>query len=280
MEYFGAPKLIERREHMVTNVVRCRQCGFIYTNPKIVSFSGNETNYYDNPEEYFSSIIDDPFRIFDETLNLIEKITEHAGKLLDVGAGKGEFLAAAKMRGWEVFGVEPSRNFVNYAKEKYGIDIKNSFLKESDFPELFFDAVTLNMTLEHVDNPHNLLRIINKILKKTGILYIEVPNMDSGLLKIINLYYRIKGKCWSASLSPLHPPYHCYGYQKMSLIKLCSLNGFKIKKIAIWGIGLRGFRFRDTDTRFRQHIINLLARIMGWLKQGDILIAFAVKDIR
>ena len=280
LEYLNAPPLVKNQEHMVTNVVKCRQCGFIYTNPRIISLSESEVDYYNDPEKYLSSVSDDPSRIFDKTLNLIEKFTKHTGKLLDVGAAKGEFLAAAKKRGWEVSGVEPSGNFVKYAKEKYGINIKNSFLEEANFPENSFDVVTLNMMLEHAENPHNLLQIINKILKKTGLLYIEVPNMNSGLLKLINLYYRFKGKYWSAFLSPLHPPYHCYGYQKSSLINLCSLNGFKIKKIIIQGIGLRGFRLGGRTSKLKQRTISILARLMSWLKQGDILVVFAVKHTK
>lgn len=279
-EYQGAQALINNREHIVTNVVKCRQCGFIYTNPRIALPSESGLNFYNDSSEYLSSVSHDPLRLFDRTLDLIEKFTTHTGRLLDIGAGKGEFLAAAKKRGWEVFGIEPSQNFVKYAKDKYGIDIQWSCPEEANLSESFFDVVTLNMVLEHVENPHNLFMIVNKILKEDGLLYIEVPNMNSGLLKIINLCYRFKGKDWSPFLSPLHPPYHCYGYQKSSLSQLCSLNNFRVKKFFIQGIGLRGFRFRDSDNKFKQYILSLLAGVMSWLKQGDILIAFALKTLK
>jgi len=280
LEYWGAPALADNREHIVTNVVKCRQCGFVYTNPRIALSLERGYDFYNDSEEYLSSVSHDPLRIFDKTLDLIERFTKHKGRLLDIGAGKGEFLAAAKKRGWEAFGIEPSQKFVKYAKEKYGIAIQQSYPEEAVFSENFFDVVTLSMVLEHVEDPHKLLMIISKILKENGLLYIEVPNMNSGLLKIINLYYRLKGKGWSPFLSPLHPPYHCYGYQKSSLIKLCGLNNFRVKKFFVKGIGLRGFRFCGTDNKLKQGIICLLARAMSWLKQGDILIALASKDTK
>lgn len=275
LEYMGMPKLSTDQEHMVTSVVKCGRCGFIYTNPKIVLPSEKNLGFYNEPEEYLSSIGQGPLKLFKNTLNLIEKFTKHKGKLLDIGSGKGEFLAVAKIHGWEAFGVEPSKDFVRYANEKYGLDVQNCNLEGANFPESFFDVVTLNMVLEHIENPHALLSAIYKILNKDGLLYIEVPNMNSGLLKLVNLYYRFKEKDWSPLLSPLHPPYHCYGYGKSSLRLLCQLNKFKVKRTFIFGIGLRGFRRFRSGNRLKELVRNLVAKIFGWMKQGDILVALA-----
>lgn len=277
LEYMGAPKLKPEQERMSTAVVKCRNCGFIYTNYKIMLPLNESLSFYNEPKDYLSSVCQDPLELFNNTLNLIERFVRHRGKLLDVGSGKGEFLAAARKRGWEVFGVEPSGNFVRYAKEKYGLDIQNSNLDEASFPEKFFDAVTLNMVLEHIENPHALLSVIHKILKKGGLLYIEVPNMDSMLLKLIKIYYRLTKRDWSPHLSPLHYPYHCYGYNRSSLKLLCEKNRFMIKKFFIFGIGLRGFRSYSGINKFQAGMRGLLAKFLGWVRQGDILLALAVK---
>lgn len=276
LEYMQAPALKAGEEHMVTNVVRCRKCGFIYTNPKIV-LPPEKANFYNDPREYFSSISLDPLKIFRNTLNLMEKFSKQKGRLLDVGAGKGEFLAAAKRRGWEVFGIEPSYRFVQYAKEKYDLDIRQVSLEEADFPEDFFDVVTLNMVLEHVDEPHSLLSSIHRILKNDGLFYIEVPNIESALLKMITIYYRFRRKEWSPHLSALHRPYHCYGYGRSCLKLICAMNKFTIKKFFVFGIGLRGFRPYYGSNKLRQYLRDALARIAGWIKQGDILVALAIK---
>lgn len=277
LEYFGAPKLTDNQKHETADIFRCSRCGFIYAN-HVVSHSGREEDYYSSAEGYVSSIAENPLGIFYKTLDLIEKFTSHTGKLLDIGSGKGEFLAAARERGWEVSGVEPSANFAIYSKEKFGIDVINSSLRDKIFPDNFFDVVTLNMVLEHIDDPKGLFLIIKKVLKEGGLLYIEVPNMDSGLLKMISLYYRLNAKNWSPFLSPYHPPYHCYGYQKTSLDYLCGISGFEIKKMFIREIGLRGFRFKERADKLSKYAVMLLARLMGWIGQGDILIALAVKN--
>jgi SAM-dependent methyltransferase len=276
LEYMDAPELTVSQEHIVTSVVKCRKCGFIYANPMVMLPQELRSSFYDKPEEYHSSICRDELRVFNRSLNLIEKFADGRGKLLDVGSGKGEFLAAAKMRGWEVFGVEPALGFVRCARQKFGLDIQNSTLEEASFPENYFDAVTLNMTLEHIDNPHSLLSAIYRVLKKGGILYIEVPNMDSMLLKLIKLYFRLTERDWSPHISPLHYPYHCCGYTRFSVKLLCEMNKFVIRKFFIFGIGLRGFR-PCPGSKFIAKTKSILAGIFGLINQGDILIAVAAK---
>lgn len=279
LEYMNAPKLAPNQEHMVTNVVKCRKCGFVYTNPLIVILPEIKASFYNEPKEYNASIHDsDPLKVFNRSLDLIEKSVQQKGRLLDIGSGKGEFLAAAKIKGWETFGVELSKKFTNYANTKYGVNVENIEFEKMDFPDNYFDVVTLNMVLEHIDNPHDLMVKINKILKQKGVLYIEVPNMNSWLLKIINLCYKFQGKNWSSLVSPLHHPFHCYGYQSFSLSLLCKMNNFRIKKILILGIGLRGF-YHDRDLgTFKIFIRNLLANIFSWINKGDILIAITRKE--
>ncbi len=278
LEYMGAPKSLAGKEHMVTSVVKCKRCGFVYTNPKIILPAEQRCSFYNDPEKYHSSICPDSREMFNKTLNLMERFNRQKGRLLDVGTGKAEFLAAARKRGWQVSGVEPSGNFVQYTKEKFGLQVQNSTLEEANFPEDYFDAVTLNMVLEHIDQPHSLLSTIYKILKKDGLLYIEVPNMDSMLLKLIKIYYMFTGKDWSPHLSPLHYPYHCYGYGRSALRALCQRNGFTIKKFFIFGIGLRGFRPYAGRNKFKEKARNILANFFGLVNQGDILIAVALKN--
>lgn len=280
LEYDGAPVLQAEQEHMVTNVVRCRKCGFVYTNPLVVIAPEERGRFYSQPDKYRSSVSDaQPLKVFNRSLDILERFTgRRRGRLLDVGAGKGEFLAAAKIQGWEAYGIEPSKDFVSYAKDKYAVDIRHCpELGKAGFPENYFDALTLNMVLEHVDEPSKLMSEVNRLLKKGGLLYIEVPNTASLFLKLIKIYYILKGRQWSPLLSPLHYPYHCYGYNKSCLKLLCDSNGFDIKKIIISAIGLRGLRPHARLSRFKKAAINLVTDIFGCINQGDILIVVGVK---
>ncbi len=268
MEYTGSGKIQGSEGHMVTNVVKCKKCGFVYTNPLIKT----ELKGYNDPSAYLSSSSVEPEILFTETLKLIDRYSKK-GRLLDVGCGKGEFLKVAKNRGWDSYGLEPSKNFARVSAEKCGLEIRPVLLKDAKYPDSFFDVVTLNMVLEHVDNPRDILSEIRRILKKGGLLFIEVPNMDSLMLKAATLYLKLMGKEWSPLLSPLHYPFHAYGYNAMSLRRLLQTEGFKIRKISVTGSDLRGFRSDSGGTRFEKLARGIVAKIAGMAGRGDILLA-------
>lgn len=75
----------------------------------------------------------------------------------------------------------------------------------------------------------------------------------------------------------LHYPYHCYDYGRSSLKLLCEMNRFMIKKFFIFGIGLRSFRHHINSSKFQEKMRDLLAKFLGWTKQGDILVVIATK---
>lgn len=214
-EYHGAdPQSIP---HVWTYVTRCRRCDFIFTNPMIRGVEHLEEAYYSDPDAYQATMAEDMSSMFGLRLDQIEK-QRKPGRLLDVGAGKGEFLATARRRGWEVDGVEPSAPFCRYAKERHGLELRQGYLGQtSGLAEGSYDAVTLNHVLEHVEAPAVLLELCARYLKPGGVLFIEVPNSDSYLLRLADLVFRAKGLDWSTRLSPLHPPFHRFGYTERSL---------------------------------------------------------------
>ena len=274
LEYNGAPPLKREEDHVVTNVVRCRKCGFVYTNPFILE--ANDRGYA-NPDEYRPSAENiDPKELFGYSMNLIEKYLPRRGILLDIGCGKGEFLSIAKERGWQAYGIEPSEKLANYAIANYSLNIKPD-IGNGGFKGSFFDAVALNMVLEHLDNPKGMILEIKRVLKDNGFLFIEVPNTDSWMLKLATLYFRLNKKEWSPLLSPLHHPFHSYGYNKTSLRLLLENEGFKIKKFIITDTYLRGMRIGPLANNLERRLCRITGRIAGLIGKGDVLIAIAAK---
>ena len=51
-----------------------------------------------------------------------EKILGRKGSILDIGCGPGFFINRASSKGWEVAGIEPSIDAVNYANNSLGLD--------------------------------------------------------------------------------------------------------------------------------------------------------------
>lgn len=194
-------------------VMQCRACGLVCLNPR----PREMMQYY--PEGKKESIKD----YFDFLQpNRIKKIArlKKKGRVLDIGCGWGEFLFQMSKQGWGVFGTDISKTRCDFAREKLRLNnVYNSGLCSLDFPQDFFDLVTMWHTLEHLDRPQETLRTINRILKDDGVLIIESPNFASPQSRFF------KERHYQLDL-----PRHLYWFTPHVLEKLLKLAGFKIYK--------------------------------------------------
>ncbi|NND63424.1 MAG: class I SAM-dependent methyltransferase [Flavobacteriaceae bacterium] len=106
---------------------------------------------------------------------LLSGLQPEKGLLLDVGAGTGEFLKAAKSDGWEVMGVEPNKEAAQLASNK----VKRIYSSLDEMENIKFDAITLWHVLEHLPNLDKVIHKLHSLLKEGGVLIIAVPNYKS-----------------------------------------------------------------------------------------------------
>lgn len=97
------------------------------------------------------------------------------GTWLDVGAGTGELLAAARDGGWRVQGVEPERTAAEMARAR-GLAVVPSELARSGLPEASFDVVSAFHVLEHIADSRAFLRLLSRWARPGGHVVVEVPN--------------------------------------------------------------------------------------------------------
>jgi 2-polyprenyl-3-methyl-5-hydroxy-6-metoxy-1,4-benzoquinol methylase len=100
------------------------------------------------------------------------------GKLLDIGAGTGAFVAHMKQRGWEVTGLEPDETARETASTVHRVQLLDTGHLYS-LPTDSFDAITLWHVLEHVHDLHAYLEQLKKLIKRGGRIFIAVPNYTS-----------------------------------------------------------------------------------------------------
>lgn len=115
------------------------------------------------------------------------------GKILDIGAGVGDFLMTAKNDGWEIIGIEPSEKAKSIAIKK-GVSFVND-VKEIESHSL--DVITMWHVLEHVPNLEEQIADLKRMIKPNGTIIIAVPNFNSFDAN----YY---GQYWAAYDVPIH----------------------------------------------------------------------------
>lgn len=274
-EYSGADS--GAMPHVYTNLVRCRNCGFIFCNPAIKGLERFERDHYNNPEVYSAYLGHNNLSVFRIGESLLRKI-KPSGKLLDIGAGKGDFVSLARKNGYEAKGIEPSPRFCEYARDTYAVPVEEGYLGQGDhFKNEKFDAITLFHVLEHVARPQELLAIIAQYLKEDGVIYIEVPNADASLLWIVDRVFRLCGRNWSCRLSPLHAPFHSMGYSPKSLKYLLEHNGFQLVYAGTFSGKVRGYDMENRVSGFLSFVRNIVINVVNFFPNRELVCIVAKK---
>ena len=154
-------------------------------------------------------------------------------RMLDLGCCDGTMTAKffsflPKLK--SATGVDLCHSSIKYARKRYpGIrflvaDVQDTKLKEE------FDLIICMETIEHVQNPQQLVAEIHRLLSKNGTAIIE---MDSGnwLFKIVWKFWRkMKGRVWEGA--------HLWHTNKDCLLHLLNESDLKIEKIVDFNLGM------------------------------------------
>jgi len=113
----------------------------------------------------------------------IHEISRHVAarkkiRLLDIGCAYGPFLQAAAENGWEVTGIDISREATGYVSETLGL---NAYCMDVREPEELdnlgtFDAVTMWFVIEHFEELDIVLKRVQALLRPGGVFAFSTPN--------------------------------------------------------------------------------------------------------
>ena len=108
-----------------------------------------------------------------------------AGRALELGCFEGEFTKRLAAIYPDLTTVEGASDLIAIARAAAPPEVKFVLSRFEEFePEQAFDAVFLTHTLEHLDEPVELLRRIGGWLTPTGRLFVVVPNANAASRQI------------------------------------------------------------------------------------------------
>ena len=205
-------------------LVRCVACGFHYVSARAAQLAfGQESSSLTAKRIRDANVNFVPLGREEERrlnelnarwrLDLIRGI-QGGGRLLEVGCGRGEFLKVA--RGWfDACGVEPNPELAADARRE--ASIYQGLIEDTPWSD--FDVAASFHVIEHVDSPSKFVEEIARRLRPGGLVALETPDIGSWP-------YRLMKARWRQFI-----PEHYYFFDRKTLHRLLSDNGFEVRQI-------------------------------------------------
>ncbi len=106
------------------------------------------------------------------------------GNYLDIGSGTGELIQLVKANfNVNCYAVDYIDTLMQDESQK--VDVVDLNYCTLPYKDNFFDAITFTEVIEHLEDHRKILKEINRVLKKDGVLIVTTPN-------ILNLKSRIR----------------------------------------------------------------------------------------
>jgi len=207
------------------------------------------------------------FSLWSKT-QLINKYARGNKTLLDFGAGTGDFLIAAKNRGWFVEGVEPNRDARWRSREK-----RMELCRSVDgLSRNKFQVITLWHVLEHLPDLEDQVRQLKQLLEDDGTLIIAVPNFRSFDAE----HYK---EFWAA----YDVPRHLWHFSRTAIDKLSAKHSMKVIKIKpmifdAFYVSLLSEKYKSGKSSFiKAFFIGFISNFKGWLTQEHSSIIYVLQ---
>ena len=193
-----------------------------------------------------------------DKVSLINSYQPLKGRILDIGAGTGDFLLEAKNQNWDILGIEPNDKAKGIAVGK-GIKFGDTIEKlESNS----FDVITMWHVLEHVPDVEHQVAELKRLLKPSGTIIIAVPNFKSYDAK----YYK---EFWAA----YDVPRHLWHFSKTAIEKLFDKQNMNLEDIKpMWFdsfyVSLLSEKYKSGKMNFISgFFIGLISNVSGFFKK-------------
>lgn len=210
--------------------LRCCRCrsGYVEKAPTALELEKSYEDYYSFEGSYESSWMQKESRHITRLagwqLKMLRQYKE-AGRMLDIGSGRGEFLNEANKTGYyECVGVELSSKAADLSRKRFGLEVFVAPFHPGLFPDRKFDVVYMRHVIEHIEKPREFLESIRSICNPGAVVVVHLPNdlsITNAFKRFIYPVYR-QPECGSLTY-----PYHLVGYNADSLRLLFESVGYE-----------------------------------------------------
>lgn len=200
-------------------------------------------------------------------------------RVADVGAGGGHFVEACRRRGLDAIGYELSRASRAFARQAFGLELRDSDFREAGADDEPLDVVTFWGLLEYASDPRSFLEAARRQLRSSGLLVVEVPRFECLGTEVQKL---LPGTVWRH----MDPTSHVNCFSDTSLATLLGATGFR--PVAAWYFGMDAYELlvqlatASDDNGLIERCAHLLPGLQAGLDAAlfcdDVVVAATVAD--
>lgn len=162
-------------------VAMCEACGLVFTDTEATQ--QDFLSYYQNgavaPKYQDMFGMEETNEYYQHLYDILKPYINADSKLLDIAGAWGEFGSFMKEKGFSNFiNLDPNEKCIASAKEK---GLRTVLADSTDMSEIEADSVDMvimNHTLEHILDVDSTMKNIDRVLKKNGYLFIEIPDVE------------------------------------------------------------------------------------------------------
>jgi SAM-dependent methyltransferase len=213
----GAPTTLYKEENGY-RAVACSGCGLVFVTPR--PSIDEMKKLYEAQEtkiDLSSHLRDRDFKCI-QARRCLRFIQRHVpkGRLLEVGSAAGYFLLEARKMGFDVQGMDLTRQFVTFCENALGIPAFEGVLRDAPFEERSFDVVYLRNVLSHLAYPLDEFGILHRLLKPVGFVILETGNV---------------AELPASRAGALELPDHLYHFSERTIAMLLDRTGFDLVRV-------------------------------------------------
>jgi 2-polyprenyl-3-methyl-5-hydroxy-6-metoxy-1,4-benzoquinol methylase len=192
--------------HDKPTLYKCGSCKLIFSEHIKKNFEEDYSKVED--AKYIDQI---PYKekYFELLLSKIKFFLNKEANVLEIGSYYGVFGNLIKPLVKNYTGLELSKHAAKYSENTYDLNIENESLNKFLNKNHQFDIIIMSDVVEHLDDPFNIFKLIEKNLKPNGVLIFTTFNMDAFVPKLLGRKYH-----W---IMPMHKFYFTNKTIKYSL---------------------------------------------------------------
>jgi SAM-dependent methyltransferase len=252
---FASRKVPEFMSHAM---VRCLACDLAYVDrpPSVEELAASyHSADYDSAQE-----AEDAADAYERAIEPVLARLLERGAALEIGTGTGAFLDRLRKAGFrDLVGIEPSTAAISAAPPHRQVWIREGIFEGCDFPPESFDLICCFMTLEHVQNPGELVASAHRLLRPGGVFVAVTHDRRAWLNRLLG------------RRSPIVDIEHMQLFSQQSSMHLLTANGYvDVSGTSFWN------RYRPTYwlrlIPIGRSVKDLLTRMLrgSWLDEHPI----------